>query len=575
MTDLVPTVESGTTPPPAPLSEYFRNLDDWVAGDDPRDPFIGELIEAQGYGDREKREFSQGREALWKLIPPITIDEIEESELDPPALMALGLALVLRARHALRALSDQSFDGVPPEPIPSLERLIRYVSDQLEAAGRRSNRGAIARMSALRVDMQELRAIFRDRAREETGETADATVDESTGMASARRQRRESLADRIRALLPGAVRAVTSPGAFLQSVTGPGMFLRRPEEDGDWKVDPQVPEPLGLYPYLAELDHWAAEQPLDEPFLMGLLRILKYGDAEKAEYKKGRVGLWGLIPPIDATQVADASLERPAAAALGLGVVAWGYQGLARYLPEQDGGVPPMLQQAGEIIAALTLVLDIGNDEATSIASPRLYDLSRELENRGVNALSALDGRRATIVEAHRNEVRARREAQEEEIEAALGHSPTSAIRGSGSQVSLGRLLTAIGVVVFAIGFAIIWPNRGPKIPAARTYQEVPAVAIIRLEEAIIVRVADPWLKLPEEERSGSAVALWKRFEAELDGLAVDLDLRTRKNIPVGGVHVGEAYWLAPDVPEGEPSEEGAAPGEEGAGPPPGETPAP
>ncbi len=69
MTDLLPTVESESTPPPASLSEYFRNLDDWVAGKDPRDPFIGDLIQSRGFEDREKREFSQGREALWKLIP--------------------------------------------------------------------------------------------------------------------------------------------------------------------------------------------------------------------------------------------------------------------------------------------------------------------------------------------------------------------------------------------------------------------------------------------------------------------------------------------------------------------------
>ncbi|MCP4867465.1 MAG: hypothetical protein GY898_01950 [Proteobacteria bacterium] len=256
--------------------------------------------------------------------------------------------------------------------------------------------------------------------------------------------------------------------------------------------------------------------------------------------------------------MADANLDRTAAAALGLGVIAWGYQGLARYLPKQPEGVPPMLQQAGEIIAALTLVLDIGNDEATSIASSRLFDLSRELESRGVNALSALDGRRAAIVEAHRHEVIARREMEAERLESIL--SPTAAIRGSGSQISKGKLLTAAAMLAFAIGFGVIWPNRGPKVPTAKSYQEFPAVAIIRHDEAIIVRVDSPWMQLPVEERAGSAVALWKRFEEELDGHGFDLDLRDRKNKPIGGVHVGEAFWIEPPKPGSEEGAEGQEP---------------
>ncbi len=202
------------------------------------------------------------------------------------------------------------------------------------------------------------------------------------------------------------------PGETLKAITAPGLALLGIEDRPDWEVVPEVPEPKGLYPYLAELDHWAASEPMDEPFLAGLLLILKYGEAELAEYKAGRSGLWGLVPPIEAAQVADANLNKEAAAALGLGVVVWGCHALARYVPNSGPAVPPMLQQAAEIVAALTLVLDIGNAEASSVVSPSLHKLGLEFEARGANALSALDDRRAAIVEAHRSEVLARHEAE-------------------------------------------------------------------------------------------------------------------------------------------------------------------
>jgi len=416
-------------------------------------------------------------------------------------------------------------------------------------------------MSALRVDLQELRAVLTDRVREDSGEVSDAAMDGHDGVATARRPKKETLGDRIRGLLPRAARAATQPGALLRSVTSPGGLFG-PRLDGIWAVDPQVPEPLGLYPYLAELDHWIAEQPLEEPFLVGLLAILKYDDAERIEYRKGRPGLWGLVPPIDAMQVADANLPRSAAAALGLGVVAWGYQGLARYLPKQSHGVPPMLQQTAEIIAVLTLVLDLGNEAATSIVSPRLFDLGTELEARGANALSALDDRRASIVEAHRLEVKARRATEGEQIEAGPG--PALGTAGTASEVSLGKLLVASALLAAAVAFSILYTGRDGGVPSAASYEEVPAVAIIRLDESIVVRVDPSWMLIPVEQRAGSAVALWERFTKELDGRPIDLDLRDRKNQPLGVVHVGEVSWVEPAVPE---EEEGAS-GEEPEAPP-------
>ncbi len=550
MTDQLPVVDAGEIPPTLALSDYFRNLDDWVDGKPAREPYVDELLGARGFDDVEKREFSQGREALWKLIPPITIEEIEEAELDPPALLAMGLALVLRARHALVLASDQSLTGVPPEPIPSTERLIRYVSDQLEAAGRKSKRGAIARLSALRADLQEFRVLLADRAREAEGTTADATADTTTGIATARLEQRESLGERILALLPKAMKIVTEPGAALRSLTSPGRLLAGSGDGYD--VDPQVPEPLGLYPYLAELDHWIAEQPLDEPFLAGLLQILGYGADEKREYRSGRRGLRGLVPPIDATAVADANLDIKAAASLALGVVAWGYHGLARYRPTQEKGTPPLLQEAAEIVTALMLVLDSGAKGAGGIAAARLVQLGEQLESRGINALSALGDRKDAIVQAHRDEVIARRQAEAEQIEAAIAPSVTEAVQARG-RVSLPKFAGASALLATAVAFMVLYDGGGPKIPPAKSYSEVPAVAIIRHQDVVIVRVADGWMALPEEERSGAAVQLWKRFEAELDGLAVDLELRSRINKTLGGVHVGEAWWEGTPEPEPEP----------------------
>jgi hypothetical protein len=539
------------------LSEYIRNLHDWVEDKIPRNDYVGGLISSRGYSDIERREFSLGREGLWKLMPPITLEEIQQAELPPAALIALGLALVLQARHALQIVEERPFEGVPPEPIPTIERQIRAVSNDLESAGRQSKRGAIARMKVLRGNLQELRARLADRARDEEGVTVDDSASVQEGRATARLELTGTLGERIRGLLPGRMNTITQPGSLWKAISARWVALLGLDDEPSWEVVPEVPEPMGLYLYLAELDHWAASEPLGEPFLVGLLQILKYGEPELQEYRAGRAGLWGLVPPIDATQVADANLDKAAAAALGLGVVVWGFHGLARYTPSPTSDLPPMLQEAAEIIAALSLVLAIEGEDSGAVVSPSLYRLGLDLEARGVNALSALGDRRAAIVEAHRAEVVAHREVEAHKYDMTLTPRSAEAMRDA-RRIPGGRLVAAGLLLIASILFVVLYPTGRSKIPPAASYRELPARAIIRHEDKIIVRVQGGWIDRPAKERAASAVALWKRFVDDIDDPSVDLLLRDLANQPLGRIHLGEVSWTAPD-----PAETDEGPGEE------------
>jgi len=558
--DPAPDTESPETDPEQPiagralsLTEYFRNLDDWAAERSCRQPWVGELIEARGFGVRERSEYTQGASALWRLIPPITIEEVTDNDLDPQALMALGLALVLKVRQELSTVPAFEPGEPLPEPLHSLERLARFVSEQIEQAGRKANQGAIARLAALRGDLQELRA-FRDESVKDGAEDYFTTPG---GVASARRGLNTPVAAKLFGFIPRRVRAITAPGvSAIRRATEPGLrMLGLGEAPAEvFEHDEQVPAPLGLYQYVAALDNWAAERAMDEPFMAGLLTILGYGKAERKEFEAGRSRLWSLVPPIQSTDIAEADLDVASARALALVVVFWGRHVLA-YYPPGHKGLPPLFGQAGEMVAALRLVLDSVSAQVRSRANKRLYELGFDLEERGVTSISALDERRSEVMEAHRREVVSRRHAEESDYERARRRRLARIARG-GQQISYRRAFLAVVLLITAIATWTLYPGRSAKIPPAASYHEVPIVAIVRLQDVIRVRVDRAIMDQPAEERSTALVALWEHFGREVDGDPIDVDLVDRKGEPLGGVKVGEAWWVAPDEPEQSPAGE-------------------
>jgi hypothetical protein len=542
-------------PPMGPLKDYVRVLDDWVKGESCQVPYLDELLTARDFSDRERREFTLGRQGLWKLIPPITLAEIEESELEPAALLALGLAVVVQGQHGLATMAGEQATRGLTGPLRDVEKLVRYLSEELEAAGRRSAHGSIARLSALRHDLQEQRRVLGQR---DQGLAAAASLDASTGIASARIGDHESLASRIM----GRLRRVTGPGfaLFRAAVTPGGPVALVPEQE--WNVDPQVPTPLGLYHYVASLDHWVARTAMDEPFLESLVRILRFGDAERAAFRAGRAGLWGLVPPIDAGQVAEADLDPASARALGVAMVFWARHLLAYYAPDQPEGVPPEIRDAAEIATAMRLVL--GHEwgvDSESVIGARLFDLGLDLEARGAVGVSALEERRAAIVRARFDEVDARRLREMEAFEAARRERFRKLDKGR--RISVLRVGLGVAVLVVALVVWLAMPD--PEyLPPAKSYGELPAVAIIRHREQITIRVDLEWLALPLEQREGQMGALWERFGREMERPEdpVDLSVVSRKNKPLGGFKLGFAWWdpsvQPPDEPEEAPPEEPA-----------------
>jgi len=538
-------------PPPGPLKDYVKVLDAWTKDEPCGTPWLDGLLGARDFGEREKREWGQGRQGIWKLIPPITQAEIEEAELEPRTLLALGLAVVVQGRHGMAALDPEA--GSQPESLRTIEKLARYLSEQLEAAGRRSAHGGIARLAALRQDLQERR---RSMSRREEGLTADATLDAERGIASARIAGRQSLGAR----LMGRLRRITEPGmAKLRAATTPGKKVEGGEEP-EWDTDPQVPQPLGLYHYVTSLDLWLAERAMDEPFLDGLVRILGFGSHDKEAFRRGRSKLWGLVPPIDAEQVASADLDVDAARALSVAVVFWARHLLAWYRPEQSAGVPPEILEAGDMVSALRLILS--DAKGATPVGDRLYGLGLDLEARGAVSVSALADRRAAIIEDHHARIDERRLREMEAFEKARRARLKELDKGR--KISMTRLIIGGTILATLIGVWLLQPDE-EYLPPARSYGELPAVAIIRHADKITIRVDRSWLQLPKEQREGQMSQLWDRFgrEMEREDDPVDLSVVSKRSEPLGGFKLGFAWWdpsVEPE-PEPEPPPEEEAPG--------------
>lgn len=524
--------EAATPPEPLPLHDYVLALDDWIAGRPPRNPFAGSLIESCAFGDRERSEFLQGRRGLWKLIPPITVAEIEEAELEPPALLALALAVVLQGRHALAAL-PRSSGGVLPETLRQTEKTARFVSEQLDAADRRGVAGALVQLAALRADLQEVRQAQGLRGAAPAPASPDAVASARIG----EQPRKEGW-------LLRKLRAVTEPG--VRAPAKAAVEEPVPAEPSQvWATEPQVPPPLGLYHYITALDHWVAGTPLDEPYLAGLLAILGYGDADGEEYRNGRAGLWGLVPPIGAAEVAEADLDVAASRALALAFAVWARHVLAFYRPVQRSGIPGEVREAGDIVAALLLALSEEPGSAERAAGGRLLQLGADIEARGAISMSALADRRAAIATARRSEAEARRLRDDEAIE--LARAARLAATAGGRSVNPVRLGIGVGLLVLGIVALVAIPEP-ESLPSAIDYGELPAVAILRYEESVTVRVDASWLAIPIEQRTGQVGALWHRFGVEMKRpeRPVDLLVVDRRNTPIGGMRTGEVWWQEP-----------------------------
>jgi hypothetical protein len=550
MTEGSEAVESEEIPAPLALHDYFRLLDDFASGRPCRNAYIGEMLDARGWADRERTEYEQGQSSLWRLIPPITLEELAEADFDPAAFIALSLAVTLWGRHALHHWSGRMTGTRMPAPLPDIERVSRFVAEHLEQAGRKSNRGAIGRLDALRQDLQAARLELDASARDQT--TAADGV--QGGIASARKA--DTPAGVLR-WLPRRLRRATAPGLDLlrhaAEVGGPlamvtGEFARPAEFD----VDPQVPPPLGVYDYVQALGDAASGKRMQHVFLHGLMQTVGLSDDLRRRFGEGRNGLWILIPPITATGVAEAQLGADAAAALGVALILRIRHALLHYRPEQPSGKPPpVLAECGEILTAIKLILESGRSGGDDPVLTALTDVAQALARRGVSAGGVVDERLDAIREERRQGAEARREAAaaEDEFTVEPGRVRTnvslSVVRGA----RMGRVVIGVLLLVGLGGFSGWLNTHREALPTAASYTDVPAVAIIRHRDEVVVRVPAIWMTHSALEREGALRALYARFAAELGAEAVPVIVVGLKGEPYGGVAGDRVWWEAAPAP--------------------------
>lgn len=553
MSPATEAVDGTDVPAPLALHEYFRLLDDFAASRACRDAYVGELLEARDWGDRERTEYEQGQSSLWRLIPPVTLDEIKEADFDPPANIALALAIIVWGRHALHHWDGRMTGRRMPAPLPEVERLARHVAEALEQAGRKSARGAIGRLDALRLELQEQRQSLEAaaRAKEQAGDVV------KDGMASARRD-----GDTPRGLfrwLPRRFRKVTEPGmGALRRMTAPGIAFMTGEVPAqvDWDIDPQVPTPLGVYDYVQALSDRASGKRLELVFLHGLIGSVGLTADLDMAFAEGRNGLWILIPPITPTQVAEANLPRPAARALAVALFLRVHHALHHYLPEQSNKqIPPVLADCGEMLTAVKLSLESGRGDEDDPVVTALNDVALRLAARGVSAGGIVDQRREEIRDIKRQEAEERREAAREaareddvftvETKGASQQVTFSMIAGA----SMPRLVVGAVLIVLLGSMAAYTNVNTTRLPPADSYKMVPTVAIIRHQDEIQVRVPSSWMNEPQERRETAMKSLYQRFAKELGADAVPVIIVSLQNLPYGGVAGERVWWIEANDP--------------------------
>ena len=327
-------------------------------------------------------------------------------------------------------------------------------------------------------------------------------------------------------------------------------------------VDPQVPEPRGLSTYIQLLGEWT-KGTVSEPFLLGLIRSQGFGDAEREAFLAGADALWGLVPPIQAPEVAEAEMEPTAARALGLALVLRGEHALHHFLPSAP--TPRVLKDVAEMITVIHLILE--GDDGPNVADKRLAKLQARLSERKVNT-SRLADRKEDV----RGAVLARRRQEEEEERArarAERDAEEAAEKKRQRRRSSGRTDVPIKALLFMIAsiFGSIWifntltPKPSGGLPPATAYTEVSVLSIIRHPDIIYIRVKPEWLTLGEAERKVGAQRLFDRLSKESGGAVVRIVIQTGVGEDLAVVTAQSVKWRGPFVtPELPPEKRAPAP---------------
>jgi len=310
-------------------------------------------------------------------------------------------------------------------------------------------------------------------------------------------------------------------------------------------TDTRIPEPLGLSTYVQLMGEWSKGM-VSEPYLLGLIQSKNFGDKESSEFLAGADQLWGLVPPIDAPDVAEAELQPAAARALGLALTLQGQQALHHHLPT-EGPSPVILTRVAEMVTVVNLILE-GHEDSASPAEKHLASLQAQLTDRSVDtsrlAERKEDVRDAVLNRRHKQE-RERRERREREAEEAKKAAPRK--RSFTSAVPLKIILFMAASVVLAITLLnTLSPEPSGGLPAASEYTEVPVLGIIRHPDVIYILVKPEWLIQDEASRRVGARRLFERLSKESAGNVVKLVFQTRAGKELAYVTAQRVRWLGP-----------------------------
>jgi hypothetical protein len=305
-------------------------------------------------------------------------------------------------------------------------------------------------------------------------------------------------------------------------------------------TDSRIPEPLGLSTYIQLLGEWAKGM-VSEPYLLGLIRSKGFGDTERTEFLTGADRLWGLVPPIDAPDVAEAELPPEAARALGLALTLQGQQALHHHLPS-DGSNPPILSRIAEMVTVINLILE-GHEAADSAVEKHLTSLQQELAARSVDT-SRLADRKEDVRDAVLNRRHLEERAQEAQ---AAEKAPLKTRNIYWAHVPMrGFLLAFVSLGIALVLLDTLTPEPSGGLPPASSYTEVPVLGIIRHPDVAYVLVQPEWLLESEAVRKLGARRLWERLSKESGGNVAKLVFRTRSGTDLGYVTARRVRWQGP-----------------------------